>query len=46
MRVADLRPDVINRKERFGDWEIDTVVGHENKGGAILTATERMPVPF
>ncbi|MDR2449436.1 MAG: IS30 family transposase [Prevotellaceae bacterium] len=36
----ELRPEVINRKERFGDWEIDTIVGPENKG-AILTVTER-----
>ncbi|MDR3133877.1 MAG: IS30 family transposase [Prevotellaceae bacterium] len=36
----DLRPAVINNKERYGDWEIDTIVGKENKG-AILTATER-----
>ena len=37
----DERPDIINEKQRFGDWEIDTIVGPENKG-AILTATERM----
>jgi len=37
----DERPDVINEKKRFGDWEIDTIVGPENKG-AILTATERI----
>jgi hypothetical protein len=37
---SDLRPDIINQKERFGDREIDTAVGPENKG-AILTATER-----
>jgi IS30 family transposase len=36
----DSRPDVINQRERFGDWEIDTIVGPGNKG-AILTATER-----
>ncbi|MDR3183934.1 MAG: IS30 family transposase [Prevotellaceae bacterium] len=36
----DLRPEKINLKERFGDWEIDTIVGKEGKG-AILTATER-----
>jgi IS30 family transposase len=36
----DLRPDIINQKERFRDWEINTVVGHENKA-AILAATER-----
>ena len=34
------RPSVVNEKKRFGDWEIDTIVGPENKG-AILTATER-----
>ena len=36
----DKRPDIINTKQRFGDWEIDTIVGAENKG-AILTAVER-----
>ena len=36
----DLRPPVINNKERFGDWEIDTIVGRNNKG-AILTIVER-----
>jgi len=34
------RPEIINNRERFGDWEIDTIVGKENKG-AILTAVER-----
>ena len=34
------RPEIINNRERFGDWEIDTIIGKENKG-AILTATER-----
>ncbi len=34
------RPDVINKKERIGDWEIDTIVGKNHKG-AILTAVER-----
>jgi len=37
----DERPAVINEKQRFGDWEIDTIVGPENKG-AILTVTERL----
>jgi IS30 family transposase len=36
----DQRPAIINNKERFGDWEIDTMVG-ANHQGAILTATER-----
>jgi len=38
--MIDERPDVINNRERFGDWEVDTIVGPENKG-AILTLTER-----
>ena len=38
--MIDQRPDVINNRERFGDWEVDTLVGPENKG-AILTLTER-----
>ena len=36
----DDRPAVINDKERFGDWEIDTIVGEGNKG-AIVTIVER-----
>jgi IS30 family transposase len=36
----DQRPAVINEKRRFGDWEIDTIIGKENKG-AILTLVER-----
>ena len=38
--TIDSRPDIINNKERFGDWEIDLIVGKENKG-AILTCVER-----
>ncbi len=36
----DERPDVINNKQRYGDWEIDTIVGREHKG-AIVTLVER-----
>ena len=36
----DDRPAVINDKSRFGDWEIDTIVGTGNKG-AIVTIVER-----
>jgi IS30 family transposase len=38
--TIDQRPDIVNTKERFGDWEIDTVVGENNKG-AIVTIVER-----
>ena len=36
----DHRPDLINNRERFGDFEIDTIIGKDNKG-AIVTLTER-----
>lgn len=36
----DDRPAIINDKTRFGDWEIDTIVGEGNKG-AIVTIVER-----
>ena len=36
----DERPDIINSRGRFGDFEIDTIIGKDNKG-AILTLTER-----
>jgi IS30 family transposase len=36
----DRRPDIVDTKQRFGDWEIDTVIGKDGKG-AILTMTER-----
>lgn len=36
----DDRPKVIDNKERFGDWEIDTIIGKERKG-AIVTIVER-----
>lgn len=40
MVSIDLRPEVINNKQRYGDWEIDTIVGKGNKG-AIVTVVER-----
>jgi IS30 family transposase len=33
-------PQIINRKERFGDWKMDTIMGKEDQD-AILTTTER-----
>jgi len=36
----DQRPQIADAKERFGDWEIDTIVGENNKG-AIVTIVER-----
>ena len=34
------RPEIVNLKQRFGDWEVDTIIG-KNYKTAILTATER-----
>jgi IS30 family transposase len=39
------RPDIINNKERFGDWEIDLIVGKENKG-AMVVIVERKTAMF
>jgi IS30 family transposase len=36
----DKRPKIVASKGRFGDWEIDTIVGAHHKGG-ILSAVER-----
>jgi len=36
----ELRPPIVDTQERYGDWEIDTIIG-ENQKGAILTITER-----
>jgi IS30 family transposase len=36
----DQRPEIVNLRQRFGDWEMDTIVG-ENNQGAILTMVER-----
>lgn len=38
----DLRPDVINNRERFGDWELDTVVStSKGKHQCLMTLTDR-----
>ena len=37
----DKRPDIINNKERLGDWEIDTIIG-QNRSQAIVTVAERI----
>ena len=38
----DLRPDIINNRERFGDWELDTVVStSKGKHQCLMTLTDR-----
>ena len=36
----DERPDIVNNRERVGDWEADTIIG-KNHRGAIVTLDER-----
>ena len=36
----DQRPSVVEEKKRFGDWEIDTVIGKNHKG-ALVTMNDR-----
>jgi IS30 family transposase len=36
----DLRPTIVDNKERIGDWEIDTLIGKNHKG-VLLTIVER-----
>lgn len=39
-RSIDDRPEVVDEKERFGDWEVDTVLGKQGTG-ALVTLAER-----
>lgn len=36
----ELRPSIVGRKERFGDWEADTIIGRSHQG-ALLSMVER-----
>ena len=36
----DSRPEIVDLKERIGDWETDTIIGKNHKG-ALVTAVER-----
>lgn len=40
-RFIDDRPAIVDEKARLGDWEIDTIIGKEQKG-AIVTLVERV----
>jgi IS30 family transposase len=39
-RSIDERPAIVNRRQRLGDWEVDTILG-KRKGQALVTLTER-----
>ncbi len=38
--MIDQRPEGVTAKERFGDWEVDTIVGKNHKP-ALVTLAER-----
>ena len=38
----DERPKIVDRKSRFGDWEIDTIIG-KNHRGVLISIVERRP---
>ena len=40
-RSIEQRPEPVERREQFGHWEIDLVVGPTDSTGAILTLVER-----
>jgi IS30 family transposase len=39
-RSIDDRPGIVDTRERFGDWEVDTVMGKQGTG-ALVTLAER-----
>lgn len=39
------RPEIVGQKLRFGDWEIDTIIG-KNRKGAIVVIVERKSAFF
>ena len=40
IQSIDLRPAIVNRRGRLGDWEVDTLVG-KRTGQVLVTLTER-----
>lgn len=40
-RALEKRPEVINQRGRFGDWEGDTIVGSGSHGGVFVSLVER-----
>ena len=40
-RSIDERPEIVNSKQRFGDWEADTIFGKNHKG-FLVTLVERV----
>jgi IS30 family transposase len=41
-RRIDTRPNIVEKRERLGDWEGDTIIGEKGKKESILTYVDRM----
>ena len=41
-KSIDIRPDIVNQRTEFGHWEIDTVIGKQEKSPVLLTLFERV----
>ena len=37
--MIDERPEIVDKKSRIGDWEIDTIIGKNHKQ-AVLSVVE------
>lgn len=40
-RSVKNRPEIVQQRDRFGDWEADTIIGPRHHGPALLTMIER-----
>jgi len=45
-RSIDERPEIVNKKERFGDWEVDTIIGKNHKGCAVTLVERKTKLTF
>ena len=37
------RPEIVNLKQRFGDWEMDTIIGGNGKGAMVTPVESTLP---
>jgi IS30 family transposase len=42
----DARPEVVNKRLRFGDWEFDTVVSKQSKAGLLVISERKSKALF
>ena len=40
-RSIDERPTIVDSRERFGDWEVDTVLGKQGTGVLVILAERK-----